>query len=322
MVAVVERPVRVVLVMLALVATGLAGCAASDEAPLGAEAPRSLSGDELEAGSEGGGLLKVLVIDPELFPVAGAMVFVDDVDLEASTDAAGVAGFGPLDAGQYTVFVERDGYEDATAQARVDAKGTTELLVTLKPVGRDVPYHETLIFNGHLLCHFVLVYPGTGGLNAPCGAVIDLFLPGSSQDQWVFPFSVEHNGFQSLVLEMTWETQQFGKDGLMQLTTLGTAEASGSGVMVAGTVYGDTQAAPFHAVLHAGRSYWNASDGPVTFYPEPNATENFKLLVAGGGGNNTPAVEFALFLEFRPVSYVTLFYNRAATWQFTALPDE
>lgn len=314
-----------VSVALVVALASLAGCAGSDGAgPGSAEPPRALTDDELAAGSESGALLKVLVIDPELFPIAGAYVALESEGLEAFTDDAGVVGFGPLEPGEYSVVVERKGYESATRQVRVGAEGVTELIVQIAPIGRDVPYHETLIFNGHLLCHVVfnLPPPFSGGLNAPCGAVIDLFLPNTSQDAWKFPFAVEHPGFSSLVLEMTWEPQQFGHDGLMQLTTKGTAEVSGSSVGVAGTVYGDTQAAPFHAVLHAGRSYWNSSGEPVIFYPEPNTTENFELLVAGGGGNGTLPVEAALFLEFRPTSYVSLFYNRPATWSFTALPDE
>lgn len=315
-------PVTVVFVV---AMAAFAGCAGSDDTAAGAaEVPRALTGDELADASESGSLLKVLVIDPELFPISGAYVALESEGLEAFTDRTGVAGFGPLEPGDYTVLVEPEGYETATVKARVDTEGVSEAIAQVAPIGRDVPYHETLIFNGHLLCHVVINLPPpfAGGLNAPCGAVIDLFLPNTSQDTWKFPFAVEHRGFSSLVLEMIWEPQQFGHDGLMQLTTLGTAEVAGSGVTVAGTVYGDTQAAPFHAVLHAGRSYWNSSGEPVTFYPEPNTTENFELLVAGGGGNGTLPVEAALFLEFRPTSYVSLFYNRPATWSFTALPDE
>jgi hypothetical protein len=82
-------------------------------------------------------------------------------------------------------------------------------------------------------------------------------------------------------------------------------------------VYGEEMAAPFWAKLLPGHVYW----GENVFYPEPNVTENFELLIAGGGGN-TSLFGSAAFIEFRPTVFVTQFYNRAPTNAFSALPDE
>lgn len=315
---------RDALPLVLLVAASLAGCATNDGTLVDDQAPRVLTSGEI--GNETGAVLKVVVIDPELFPVAQASVFVEPGDLEGVSDREGAVAFAGLDPGTYTVTIERNGYATTTSQTTVAAGEVTEALIEIQPTSRHVPYHTTLIFNAHLLCHFVFQGPPPAALalNAPCGAAIDLIAPGTSTDTWQFPFVVEDPGFSSLALEMIWEEQTLGVDGLMQLTTLGTAEVnSGGGVQVAGTVYGDTQAKPFHAVLHAGQSYWESDGEPVVFYPEENATETFQLLVAGGGGNGSlPAGQLALFLEFRPTSYVTLFHNRPATWSFTALPDE
>jgi hypothetical protein len=75
-------------------------------------------------GSEGGGAgrlvdledrggegdLRVLVIDDEYFPVAGADVYILELALNATTDGIGDAYFQGLPAGEWTVHAEGDGF--------------------------------------------------------------------------------------------------------------------------------------------------------------------------------------------------------------------
>ena len=76
------------------------------------------------------------------------------------------------------------------------------------------------------------------------------------------------------------------------------------------------------AVIRGQYRGYREEDGvPVVFYPEPNATQKFELLVAGGEGNTT-IPNGAVFVEFRPMVYLSFFYNRQARDAFTALPDE
>lgn len=297
--------------VLALLLAAVAGCAQDPTASQVEALGQADFGD-------GPGILVGQVVDPEIVPVEGAQVFVLGTQLRATTDATGLFRIGPLEPGLHSLRVERQGY--ATADAEVSLG--TPVTIILDPVASDVPYHETTVHQAYLMCHVVFILPGGefGGLNAPCAAIIDLVAKNTAPDDWIFPFTVENPGFESLVMEMTWMTQQFGHDGLLQLTTFAEAEV-GSGVTIGGTVYGGTMGPPFHVILHAGQSYWEDDDEPVYFYPEPNATQKFELLVAGGEGNTT-IPGGAVFLEFRPTVYLSFFYNREATEGFTALPDE
>lgn len=317
---------RTVLLLLCLGTATLAGCVSGDGAAESApEDVQVYSGEQLSALEEGGAVLRVLVVDPELLPIANATVTLAPIDLTAETDASGIVGFGPLPDDDYVVFVERAGYEDAQAEVSVSG-ASEEVLVEIAPIGLDVPYHLTHIFNAYLICHFVGPPSALGRPNVPCAAVVDIVLATANQqggvtpDQWIYPFVIENPGLASLILEMTWEEQAFGKDGLLQLTSKGQLDTSGNpGVTVGGTVYGDTMAEPFWAKLAPGNLY--VANEENVFYPEPNATEAFELLIAGGG-DNTSIPGTAVFLEHRPTVFVTEFYNRPAQGHFTALPDE
>jgi hypothetical protein len=212
-------------------------------------------------------------------------------------------------------------------KVKVTDQKSARTTLTLQPIASDVPYHESFSEVMYLICH-VVIRSNTGHasfLNAPCGAV-DLVTGGTNTiDRWIFYFEIKNPGFASLVMEMMWKTQQFGHDGLLQLTYVGKAQvgttSGGAGATVAGTVYGGTRGPPYHDVIHAGKSYWkDSSTGkPVVFYPNTNETARFKMLVAGGG-DNTTLDGSAVFLEFRPTVWLTMFYNRQATPEFSVLP--
>lgn len=286
---------------------------------------RVLSPDEIPDVESTGGILKVLVTDTELFPITDAAIRISPTELVAHTDEAGTAAFGPLAEGSYSISVERKGYSSAVVETHVSANEANQVQVQLEAQALDVPYYTTNFFDAYVMCHVVLRVDGVFTLlNAPCVAVIDIVLAnvghpgGLTPDKWIYPFVIENPGFKGLILEMTWERQTFGTNGLLQLTSTGTLAAQGTGLGVGNTVYGDEQAAPFWAKLLAGHNYPPWEDD---FYPEPNKTENFKLLIAGGGGNTT-LFGSAVFVEFRPTLILSQFYNRAPTDEFSALPDE
>ena len=264
-----------------------------------------------------------IVVDPEFVPIAEAAVVVTPGDVVGVTNAAGAFDMGPFDPGEYTVMPEKDGYKAEPVKVRVVDDKPAEVRLVLQPVGRNVPYHETGTYNAYITCHVVLRSSDLNQQigNLPCAAVIDLVQPGISTDKWIYKFKVEQTGFSGIVLEMTWQPQQFGHDGLMQMKTTGTIQATGGGVQPAGTVYGDTMSAPFHAVLTPGNSYWVNAGQPVTFYPTPNVTQAFEVLL-GGGGDNTTLRGSAAFIDYRPTAFATLFYNRPPARDFTTLPDK
>lgn len=275
------------------------------------------------------------VVDPELVPIAEVDVVVRPGDLTTYTDAAGSFSLGPLDAGKYTVFAEKRGYQGASAEVEVFEDRPTKVTLILTPVASDVPYHETSTRTMFLYCS-LSIRVGTDPtgyftiLTAPCVGLVEILLQtatgqsaANTLDTWTFDFKIEKPGFASLVMEMIWPPQQLGTNGILQLTEFATAQTSGTGVTVGKTVYGDSQAQPFHAVIHAGESYWVSRGQNVTFYPTPNETVDFQMLVAGGFGNNTvPLGESAVFINWRPTVYLTFFHNRRAASDFSILPDQ
>lgn len=274
-----------------------------------------------------------LVVDPELVPLAEATVSVVGGDLFAVTDAAGAFDLGPLEPGKYVVLAEKGGYASASLNVSVSGDRGLDVTLTLHPVAADVPYHQSTTKTLYIICAFsvrVAVTPDVGGqTTAPCAGLADLLLQTATGqrhtntlDNWTFDFTIENRGFKSLVMEMTWPPQQFGTNGLMQLSELATAAGGTSGVTVGGTVYGGAMAQPYHDVIHAGRSYWVSGGKNVTFYPRENETQSFQMLVAGYYGNTSvPAGGSAVFINFRPTVWLTFFYNRQAPDDFTVLPD-
>lgn len=302
----------------------LAGCVGGDVGVTGqggGEIPGQGGVERPDDGRELGAHISGVIIDTELIPVAEVEVVITPGDHIVLTDMAGVFVVGPLEPGTYTVIAQKRGYASKEQQVSVTASDETKVRLTLQPIASDVPHHETYTEAMYLICHIVSPASPVGQLNAPCAGLLDIAVGATNTlDHWIFFFTIDKPGFQSLVSEMVWEPQPTGHDGLMQLSTEGRAAAGTTGVTVAGSVYGDTQGPPFHAVLHAGQNYWNPEDPATTFYPEPNATETFKMLIAGGGGNTTTGGAF--FLEFRPTAYLTFFYNRQAAPDFSILPPD
>lgn len=265
-----------------------------------------------------------VIIDTELLPIAGADIVVTPGDHIVLTDGNGSFVVGPLEPGTYAVSASKRGYAVKEQQVAVTNDDETRIRLTLDAVASDVPYHETFSEAMYLICAFVSPSTPLGGINVPCAGLVDV-LAGTtnSLDHWIFYFVIDKPGFKSLVMEMVWDSQQTGHDGLMQLSTEGRAAPNeAGGVTIAGSLYGGTQGPPFYMTLHAGQNYWlDGTDPESVFYPEANATETFKMLIAGGGGNTTvPGLGF--FIEFRPTAYLTFFYNREATPDFTILPPQ
>jgi hypothetical protein len=275
------------------------------------------------------------VVDPELVPIPDVTVSVRPGDAYATTDAAGAFDVGPLEPGNIAILAERTGYVSQTVEVTLAPDKGLELTLVLQPATPDVPYHESIPKKMYIICALALrIYQPSvadAPITAPCAGLVDLVLQTATGqhytntlDNWTFDFTIQNPGFKTLVMEMTWPEQQFGKNGLLQLSTLATAAGSGAGVTVGGTVYGGSMAQPYRDIIHAGNSYWVDSNGKnVTFYPEANKTQPYEMLVAGYSGNTSvPAGGSAVFINFTPTVWLTMFYNRQGTLEFSALPNK
>lgn len=315
-----------IMALLVAAATAAAGCIGAGGVPQsdGGNGSANAAVDPNAPGEiePAPGHISGIVVDPELVPVAEAYVAVTPGDYVTTTNAAGAFKIGPLAEGTYSVLAEKRGYQSATIEVAVREESPTKVTLTLEPMASDVPYHETLTRVMFLYCAVAIAPPTT--LRAPCGGLVDIVLQTvtgqpspNTLDTWTFDFRIEKPGFASLVMEMVWPPQSLGQNALMQLTKIARAQSSGGGVTISGTVYGGHMAQPYHDVIHAGRLY--VSNRNNTFYPTPNATQDFQMLVSVYEGNTTTG--HGVFIQWRPTVYLTFFYNRQASPDFTILPD-
>jgi hypothetical protein len=140
---------KAALLLAALLAAGvLAGCSskAPDATP---DADFSSLGLDATATT---GVLRGIVVDDSIRPIAGANVTLSPGDASARTGAEGTFGFDGLAPGTYFVRVDRAGYNGTQASTDVVA-GVAEppvLKVLLARNPATSPYVETLTFNGFL----------------------------------------------------------------------------------------------------------------------------------------------------------------------------
>jgi hypothetical protein len=135
----------------AVVALLLAGCtgAPTDDAAAGTD----VDFDDLElAASATTGIIRGVVVDQAIRPIANASVTVQPGDLKASTTADGLFGFDGLEPGTYFITSTALGHDEAQSSTDVVA-GVTEpaiVRVLLNQVPGTQPYVDVLHFEGFL----------------------------------------------------------------------------------------------------------------------------------------------------------------------------
>lgn len=129
---------------LILLLAALAGCADGPTEP------------ELDQDEAPPGVLRGVVLDPSIQPLAGAHVLVMPGAFENTTDAAGRFEFAGLDPGTYTLRVSRAGFLNETLVAGV-REGPNPVVKVILPVDSDaVAYYSEYHFRGFVEC---AVYP-------------------------------------------------------------------------------------------------------------------------------------------------------------------
>lgn len=218
-----------VAVSLCLVA--FAGCT---EEPLDEVSDEPASFENLEATADTG-VIRGVVLDETITPIAGATVKLQGLDAETTTDADGAFGFQGLPEGVYFLDVDAIGYGAAQSQADVVAgvNRPDVIKVLLVKDESELPFVEQFVFTGFIQCS-----GSTPAYRvAVCGAVNavaeiagqeppldDVFLAG-------FAIGLDPDFIQA---EMVWESTQALGDR-MQLTvevdpTDGNDIGTGSGV--------------------------------------------------------------------------------------------
>ncbi len=139
------------LVLLSLV---LAGCTSGSP---GRDGPAAVDpfADAPEAAA-GKGLLRGVVINSAIVPVAGALVSLANSEAKQTTDANGAFVFADLEPGLYFVQVSKPGWSSAQASADVvaDEDEPTPLKVIIDRLPGTEPRAETVRYEGFISCSF------------------------------------------------------------------------------------------------------------------------------------------------------------------------
>lgn len=151
-----------------LLAAALAGCSSKDG---GAPAP-SAGPDFTDLGLEATsttGVIRGIVVDSAIRPLANATVVLTPGDQTAHSTAAGTFGFDGLEAGSYFLKVRKAGYSETQTSAQVDAGVQDPPLVHVQMAALPgtAPYYETYVFHAFITCGAAIVATSVGCDTSP-----------------------------------------------------------------------------------------------------------------------------------------------------------
>lgn len=195
-------------VAMLLIATALAGCA--EDAPL-VEEEGTLS-DETLVATETTGIIRGVVVDQAIVPVAGATVQLVGQSKETTTAEDGSFGFADLEPGTYFLEVRKVSYDSVQASADVVAgvKAPKIVRVQLQINPSAAPYVTASQYAANLLC----------------GLSVDVTAFGCSVFRPADPYVPENNAEVKeydilpdwMQVEMIWEsTQPLGQALLLNI---------------------------------------------------------------------------------------------------------
>jgi hypothetical protein len=206
-------------VSILLVLAFLAGCAQPQ-----AEAPEPIADfDDLDlAATATTGVIRGIVVDEAIRPVANASVTLTPGDRKATSSLGGTFGFEGLEPGTYFLKVERLGYNGTQTSAEVVAgvaePAITKILLVANP--GTSPYFEVLVTEGFMTCGFA-VFVTSAGCDT---STAELF-----GDKVYFPFEFDTLP-QWTQGELIWEhTQAAGGAFIWQIAKPGTNDYYSAG---------------------------------------------------------------------------------------------
>jgi len=187
---------------LLLATMALAGC--SDEAP-----PAPVVDDDLKA-TDTTGIIRGVVVDGAIVPVADATISIQGSETKATTNAEGRFGFDGLEPGTYFLSASKPGY--TSIQRSVDVRAGVDdppvQTMSIVRIPGTEPFYQTYTWEGYLEC-------GVGSQHINNAANPCFVSPSSINTE-----SIELGGSPSFVqAEMVWEqTNQFGDNLKLSIT--------------------------------------------------------------------------------------------------------
>jgi hypothetical protein len=292
----------------------LSGCAATSNTPR-ANAGFAPGADQV--------CLQGVVVDEELVPVAEAAVSSEKIG--ASTDAEGKFKICPIQSGDYQLTITKAGYAPATSQASVGDQSVT-VTITLRAIALNVPYH---LSQHHVTFVNCASYNPIGGL--PCTKLPDYVLGTnvSTEERFSFTFRITNDGLADMLVEMTWTAQQLGKDMLFYIQTPPGQPLNAASLNV--KYFCMSGGNPLRGwVTHGIQNKCGTTPAKGTFDGSANKVTYEGDTVWSDGNatiprNNNPVQPLSgvsVYVNHRTETWLTMFYNRAGSHEFTALADK
>ncbi len=297
---------RPTLVITLLVLTALAGCA-EDGAPVQdietTEADRQLKATATT------GVIRGVVIDATVTPIAGATIRIAALDVETVSDEVdGSFGFDDLEPGTYMMDVSKIGFGKVKASAAVEAGVDKPAIVRiqLEADALSLPQAITYTFNGYIECSWVAMAVALAMCSVPEIVGIDL------GDEFITYIDVESIPTFTQT-EMLWDATQAAGDALQ----LNVFDGTTSGPM--GTN------GPSPQFLRGDRAFWeNGTGGSKSGSPMlADGTQiSFRVFAGWLAGTEGPfgwGVGVTLSQQF--TMYNTIFTNIVPDEEWTFIED-
>lgn len=202
-------------VLALMIAAALAGCAEESAPEALGEEEQAFEG--LDSGvSETTGVIRGLVLDSAIVPVAGVTVSIQGRNVETVTNEDGAFLFGDLEAGTYFLEASKIGYFSVQQSVSVEAGVERPEIVKFRLLADQAnqPLISSYQYDGFLQCSFTLVVVG---FNA-CGLSE---IVGFELDNPLVVLDVAPNGTFAQT-EMVWKSTQSLGDQLSLQYSWGT----------------------------------------------------------------------------------------------------
>lgn len=280
------------------------------------ETPKSATGPNVSLDKDVTAI-RGIVIDDELVPIEGATITDAGSDRTAMTDAQGVFILGPLEEGEHPLTASKIGYQSVSIDVRIFDEPVEGIRFILTAAASNVPYHETTNHVTFVNCASRNPIGGT-----PCTALPDYLLGGhavSPSESFAFQFTVPSPNLVDLLVELVWTDQAFADDMAFKMQTPPGQPATN----LATTYYYMEGGQPLRGWIQAGVE----NQGEAMFDAEPNKVTYEGMTIWSGNNATIPGVPgvasgTTFYFNHRTDAWLTYFYNRAGSREFTALPDE
>lgn len=200
--------VRTLLLSLLTAAVALAGCSGGGN---GGSADEPDTGDLDLVATEDTGIIRGVVVDDRIVPLAGVKVTLAGVAKETVSNEVGGFGFDGLEPGTYFIEAAKPGFrtiqQGTEVKAGVAEPPIVRILLAADPTTR--PSYEVFHFQGYLECSFVAGTPYTGGYFMPCDVPFAGPI-GSDNNYMEYPIAGNASWIH---VSLVWDaTQAFGRN--------------------------------------------------------------------------------------------------------------